>query len=284
MSEPPAPRLENRLPAEDLGGPEEHPLRELAWLLLATLSVLLVLTLLLAWGSRWLAPRVPFSVEQALADKMMPAPAQPTPRQAALQALADRVAEQMALPPGMTLVVSDDPSPLVNAYATVGGRIRVFEGLLARVESEEALAALLAHEIAHVKHRHVAANLGRGLAVALVLGMVSTDAGAAAQGLLGDAAGLALLGYSREQEAEADAEALRAVVALHGHAGGLLALFETLGRQEGAGAGGVELLRTHPLTSSRLQAIEAEATARGHALRGALHPLPEALRVAPRKP
>ncbi len=284
MTEPPAPRLENRLPAEDLGGPEEHPLRELAWLLLATLAVVLVVTLLLAWSARWLAPRVPFSVELALAEKLMPVPARPTPRQASLQALAERVAAQMALAPDMVLVVSDDPSPLVNAYATVGGRIRVFEGLLARVESEEALAALLAHEIAHVKHRHVAANLGRGLAVSLVLGVVSTDAGAAAQGLLGDAAGLALLGYSREQEAEADAEALRAMAALHGHAGGLLALFETLGRQEGAGAGGLELLRTHPLTTSRLQAIEADATARGIPLRGALSPLPDDLRVAPHKP
>ena len=279
MNGPPAPRLENRLPAEDLSGPQEHPLRELAWLMGATLSVVLGLVLLLALGARWAAPHVPFSAEAALATRLMgPPPVTPTPRQAALQALADRVAAQMSLPPGMQVVVGDDPSKAVNAYATVGGRIRVFHGLLRRVQSEEALAALLAHEIAHVKHRHVAANLGRGLAVALVLGAVSSDAGAAAQGLLGDAATLALLGYSREQEAQADAEALAAVVALHGHAGGLLALFETLGRQEtGAGA---EILRTHPLTASRLQAIEAQAAAQAWPLRGALRPLPEALRTA----
>jgi beta-barrel assembly-enhancing protease len=279
-----APRLENRLPPEDLHGRDEHPLRELAWLLGASAALLLGVVLVVSYGAQWLAPRLPFSAEQALADNWLPERELKTDeerqRRAALQALADRVAAQMALPPGMQLVLSDEPSPLVNAYATLGGRIRIFHGLLARLPSEEALAALLAHEIAHVKHRHVAANMGRGLALAVALSVVSADAGAAAaEWALGQAASLALLGYSRDQETQADAEALAASVALYGHAGGLQQLFEQLGqvRQDQ----GLELLQTHPFTAARLQFLKDEATRQGWPLHGPSTPLPAALRVKP---
>lgn len=276
------PRLENRLPPEDLHGRDDHPLRELAWLLGASAVLLAVVVAVAGWASQWLAPRLPFAAEVALAERWVdrppPATAEARARQQALQALADRVAAQMALPPGLQVVVTDDPSPLVNAYATVGGRIRVFHGLLARLQSEEALAALLAHEIAHVKHRHVAANLGRGLTLALVLGLVSADAGAAAaEWALGQATNLALLGYSRQLEAQADAEALQALVALYGHAGGLVQLFERLPTATEAGA--IELLQTHPLSATRRQALAELAQARGWPLQGVSTPLPAVLRL-----
>ncbi len=64
---------------------------------------------------------------------------------------------------------------------------------------------------------------------ARLLGVVSSDAGAAvAQGVLGPATQIALLGYSREQERQADDEALVASTALYGHAGGLERLLRRL--------------------------------------------------------
>jgi beta-barrel assembly-enhancing protease len=174
-------------------------------------------------------------------------PTRPRARQAALQALADRVAAVMALPPGM-VVVSDDPSELVNAYATVGGRIRVFHGLLRRLESEEALAALLAHEIAHVKHRHVAAGMGHGLAVGGAVGGVARGRGAGGAGPAGrrGAAGAAGL-HPRDAERQADAEALAASLALYGHGGGLAELFAVLPTTDAPS--GTAWLRSHPDTT-----------------------------------
>ena len=278
------PRLENRLPPEDLLERDEHPLRELAWLLAASLAALALLVLATGLVARWLAPQLPFEHEVALAEHLFdaepPADAATRERQAALQSLADRVAAAMALPPGMQVVVTDEPSELVNAYATVGGRIRVFHGLLRRLDSEEALAALLAHEIAHVKHRHVAAAMGHGLAVAVLLSVVSPEGAAqAAQGVLGGAAQLGLMGYSREAERQADAEALAASLALYGHGGGLRQLFEALPRS-GAPAG-TAWLRTHPDTAERLALIEAAAAARGAALAGPSTPLAAPLRELP---
>jgi Zn-dependent protease with chaperone function len=283
----PPPRLENRLPPEDLLERDEHPLRELAWLLAASLAALAVLVLATGFVARWLAPKLPFEHELALAERLFDeagaaqqADAATRERHAALQALADRVAGVMAPPPGVRVVVTDEPSELVNAYATVGGRIRVFHGLLRRLDSEEALAALLAHEIAHVKHRHVAAGMGHGLAVALVLSVVSPEGGAqAAQAVLGGAAQLALLGYSREAERQADADALAASLALYGHGGGVAALFAALPQAEAAA--GTAWLRSHPETAERLALLEAAATARGARLAGPATPLPAALRTLP---
>jgi predicted Zn-dependent protease len=278
----PGPSLENRLPAEGISSSTEHPLREFAWLLGASLAGLAALVVVVGWLASWLAPRVPFAAEVALAERVVDpaAPRGHADRTAALQAIADRVASRMDLPAGMTVVLAYEDSPVINAYATLGGRIRVYSGLLDQLQSEDELAALLAHEIAHVRHRHVAASLGRGLAVALVLGVVSADAGAAAaQSTLGQAASLAMLSYSREQEAQADADALRAVVALYGHAGGVTALFHRL--RDAAGDGGPEwtVLRSHPLTDARLAAIEAETTRQAWPASGPLTALPEALQV-----
>ena len=281
-TEPPGggPRLENRLPAEGISSSDEHPLKELAWLVVASLVTLAAAVLLIGWSARWLAPHLPFSAEQALAERLVDSPARPedSARHAALQALADRVAAQMALPPGMAVVLRYDDQGTVNAYATIGGRIRIFRGLLRELRSEDALAALVAHEIAHVKHRHVAANAGRGLALALLFGAISADAGAAAaQSALGQAAGLAMLGYSREQETQADEEALKAVVALYGHAGGVAELFTRLGQATAGSGPQIELLRTHPLTQLRLDALQAQARQAGWPANGALTPMPAAL-------
>lgn len=281
MNPPPdadrGPRLENRLPAEGINSSTEHPLKEFGWLVGAGVAVLVLVIVVVGWGARVLAPHLPFEAEVALAERLSGASEQPpahAERTKALQALADRVAARMALPAGMTVKLRYEDAAFVNAYATVGGRVHVFRGLLHELRSEDALAALLAHEIAHVKHRHVAASVGRGMAVGLLLGVLSADAGAAvAQSTLGQAAGLTLLGYSREQEAEADAEALNAVVALYAHAGGMAELFGRLGAASRDAGPPLELLRSHPLTADRLQAVQAQARARGWALEGPLTPL-----------
>ena len=276
-----APLLMNRLPAEGINSSEEHPLKEFAWLVGASLALLALLVALLAWGARWLAPQVPFSAEVALAERIVDRPTDPdqVARTAALQILANRVAAQMKLPAGMNVVMSSDGSSLINAYATIGGRIRVFDGLLCRLESEDALAALLAHETAHVRHRHVAANLARGMAAALVLSIVSADAGAAAaRSALGQAASWALLGYSREQEAQADEEALNAVVKLYGHAGGMVELFERLGTASADREPHWTILSSHPLTSDRLAAALAQARQAGWSTAGTRTPMPAQVR------
>jgi predicted Zn-dependent protease len=115
-------------------------------------------------------------------------------------------AEQPDLPYRFTVV----NSPAVNAFALPGGYVYVTRGLLALVESEAELAAVLGHELGHVNARHTAQRYSQS---------VLTNIGAAALGILTgsqEISGLAqqgaqlyLASYSRDQEREADALGIR---------------------------------------------------------------------------
>lgn len=98
--------------------------------------------------------------------------------------------------------------PDLNAFAMPNGSIYIHLGLLARLENEAQLAAVLAHEGAHFVHRHGyqrMQNVKNNAAFALGLGVVSSAAGAAIVGALGQlAAASSIYGFSREHEREAD--------------------------------------------------------------------------------
>ena len=226
-------QFENRAPDEGINAQPENLGREAIWLIFGAIGCVILLVVLADVGARWLAPRLPFSVEQALAERMEGQPPKlPAAEQAAnaaLQGLADRLRGPLGMPDDITVQVRVDDSEVLNAYASVGGRIVIHRGLLRRLQGEHELAALLAHEMAHVQHRHVAASLGRAMAIGLVLTVVSADAGGQAAGvLLEQTGGLLMRGYGRDHEREADTGAMRAAAALHGHVGGVIGLFERI--------------------------------------------------------
>jgi Zn-dependent protease with chaperone function len=283
----PSPLIENRLPDEGINTSKEHPLRELVWLLGAALVGFGLVLAGLTFLAGWLAPNIPFQHEQALAQRLGIGTKNPLygAQDEALQQLVNRLVVRMDLPQGMDIRVRLEPSDQVNAYATIGGHVVVYAGLLKKLASEEALAALLAHEMAHVKHRHVAASAGRGLAISLALTLLSADAGGAvAQSVFGLASQAALMSYSREHETQADADALAAMIALYGHGAGYLQLFETLQKTESdipdalRSAG---FMRSHPLTEDRLQAAHQLARQNGWSLQGPFTALPAALKDIP---
>jgi len=113
-------------------------------------------------------------------------------------------------------------SPSINAFATPGGFIYVNLGLLTAVDNEAELAGVIAHEIAHVMHRHIASLLQKksrlsiativaSLAGLLIAGDISGIA--VATGLASATSQTLNLKYSREHEEEADRTALRYLVA-----------------------------------------------------------------------
>lgn len=303
-------QFENRPPAEGINAQPEHLGREALWLIVGAIACLILLVVLADVGARWLAPRVPFSVEQMLAERMegtaKALPAAELAANAALQGLSDRLRVPLGMPADITVQVRVSASDELNAYATVGGRIVVHRGLLRRLRGEHELAALLAHEMSHVQHRHVAASLGRGLAIGLVLSVVSADAGGrAADILLEQTGGIMLRGYGREHEREADAGALHASAALHGHVGGVVGLFQRIaasrsevGDEDPEGhrqdcspqaertnephpqAANAEVptwLSTHPADQDRIEAARRWADQHGVSLTGPAPSMPEAV-------
>lgn len=248
---------------------------------------LLGLALLFIAGS--LARHTPVDWEVALAEAVIaeikpaadlpPDPAE-TAVLAELQALSDRLSPHMALPEGLTVTVHFLDDETVNAFATLGGHVFLFRGLIERLESENALAMVLAHEIGHVAHRDPAAALSGALAVQLALSVVLGTASESLHGLITGPNALLLLAFGREAERQSDRAALLAVAQLYGHVEGASSLFEILqaeAEKQGEGAPPA-ILQTHPLSRERIDAIGRIATQQGWAAQGPLTPLPEALR------
>jgi len=279
-------KLENRAPAEGINASHENPLKELAWLLTGSLAAVVAIVFSISLAAQWIAPRIPYKYEARLAASLpsfttAPDTDQGRQVQAELQALADRLASRMQMPEGMIVRVGWRDDRIVNAYATLGGQMVFFGGLLKQLGSEDALAMVMAHELAHLKYRHASAALGRGVAVGVILSVISAELGRnAAGGLLNQAGVVTLLSFSRDQERAADEAALSAIAAKYGHLAGAFELFEVFQRQAGAkfeAAGAVEFLRTHPLTASRRAAIEHWAAANKVPTTGSPRPLPPAI-------
>ncbi len=93
----------------------------------------------------------------------------------------------------------------LNAFALPGGGIYIHRGLLAYLNSEAELAAVLAHEIGHVTARHSVQQQSMASAGGLLSAVAAAYTGIGAVGDLGNLANTALVrGYGREHELEAD--------------------------------------------------------------------------------
>lgn len=271
-------RREAALQATD-GGSPHRPFRDLA-VVGAKLMVLFAIVLFaLFWAGSNMMRLLPFSWERGIAEAI-PSElfgSRTGPKAAALQEIADRLASQMNLPDGMTIRAHYNPGPTVNAFATIGGVIVIYEGLIRILPDENALAMVVAHEIAHVRHRDVAASLGGRLLLALVTGGADGIGGA----VMSNAGTLTALSYSRGAERKADRAAIEALVATYGHAGGATDLFAALLAREHPGSPGgdtVDLLQTHPDLDDRIDRLEDMIEDRSWIADDIRRPMPAALR------
>jgi len=142
----------------------------------------------------------------------------------------------------------------VNAFALPGGNVFVFTGLYDRMHTEDELAAVMGHELTHVRKEHwakmAAAQQKRQAGLMVVLGL--THAGRGWQNVAGLADSLLTLKYSRGDEDQADDEGLKDLVAAGYNPRGMLDLFHTLQEASGGG-GGPAFLTDHPLTKQRIE-------------------------------
>ena len=142
----------------------------------------------------------------------------------------------------------------VNAFALPGGNLFFFTGLVDRIKSSDELAAVMGHEITHVRREHwarqVAAMTKQQLGVGILLGAV--HAGQGWQSVAGGLESLYSLKFSRGDEDEADAKGLDDMVRSGYDPHGMLDLFNTLLAASGGKESGPGFLSDHPLTKDRI--------------------------------
>lgn len=149
----------------------------------------------------WLGRRIPISWETGMSDdglEDLSAYTCHTPASdAALAKLAARLdwdnGDGHLAPVHIELIKLD----AINAVALPGGRVLVFDGLVRKITSPDALAGVIGHEIGHVRERHVMQAMLREFGISMVLSGFKS-------GVTNTLGRMTQLQYSREAEAEAD--------------------------------------------------------------------------------
>lgn len=201
-----------------------------------------------------LARHVPWSVERWLARALpqpeVEAPCRGTRDPRALELwnrLVARLYPLDAQDRGLPIRIDPIPGPTVNAFATLGGHIYVFQGLIEQAQSADELAGVLAHEIEHVRNRHVLQAMAVDLLTVLAVESAVPGGGSAAAARL--AYFFVTLKFSRRQEAEADALGLQRLRAAHVGSSGFAQFFERASKMPAP----PEILDNHPASESRAQ-------------------------------
>ena len=186
--------------------------------------------------------------------------------------------QYMDLPEDMNFIIHYSKEPVENAFATIGGHIYIYQGLIDLLPNENALAMVIAHEMAHVYHRHPIIAMGRGVIIGLLLSALSGFSGDYFIGkITTDAGVITLLNFNRDQERESDKTALAIVAAHYGHVKHTDELFKALLDKAEANTD-VKLpqfLSTHPLSETRIKDIQVYAKENNWTARGETTALPD---------
>ena len=156
----------------------------------------------------------------------------------------------------------------LNAFAGPAGHIFVNTGLIRAMESEEELAGVISHEIAHASLRHISKRIEQskktnmatlaGMAAGVLLGLGGAGDAAGAVIMGSAAAGQTLsLAYSREDETEADQVGLKHLNSAGYDANGLLVVMEKMRGKEWFDSNIIPTyMRTHPAPEERMVNID----------------------------
>lgn len=173
-----------------------------------------------------------------------------------LQGMVDEIVRQGNVPhaeifPYTVTIINKD---VQNAFATAGGYLYVYTGLIKFIDTEDELAGILAHEIAHAAERHITEQATKQYGLSTLIALVTDNP----DGTLTQV-GTSLIGlsFSRGSESEADARSVDYLCNSKYAANGAAGFFEKTGNANTP----PEFLSTHPSPTNRVQDINDRAQA-----------------------
>lgn len=154
-------------------------------------------------------------------------------------------------------IIDDDQT--LNAFATPGGYLYMYTGLIYFLDREDDLAGVLGHEVAHSDQRHSSKQLQRTQGISLLLSIIAGENAGALTQVAGQIAGtLSGLEFSRQAESEADEFSVQYLAQTKYACNGAAAFFEKLLLNQDQR--NPEFLSTHPSPDSRVEDINSIAS------------------------
>jgi predicted Zn-dependent protease len=189
---------------------------------------------------------------------------------AAMNARIRRIGERIAKSVGRELpnaqwefVVFE--SDQINAFALPGGKVGVYTGLIQLAESDDEIAAVMGHEVAHVTSRHGGERSSQHMAAAGIASFAATymeandvnpQKRALILGLYGaGATGVVILPFSRAHENEADAIGLRFAAGAGYDPRAAITFWQKMAKKSGGGEP-FKWFSTHPPTAERIANLQ----------------------------
>jgi beta-barrel assembly-enhancing protease len=146
----------------------------------------------------------------------------------------------------------------VNALALPGGRIYITKGLLAKLESESQLAAILAHETVHVVARDTENMMSKQAGMGALFVLAATQARNQGEVVVADIAlQIVALKYSREDEKTADLGGMDYMFRAGYNPNGMVETMQILQKEDASGAS--DFFSTHPSPENRIDYLRARA-------------------------
>ena len=279
-------KYEAKVIPEGINTSRQNPLKELFLLITASLSILALIIVLLAFMSDFLIGFIPPETESRWFGKqsielerfgLIPEDQESyQPVEQYLHALIERLKSDEYSNFEFTITLYKHEIP--NAFIVPGGHIFISTALLKNVDSENGLAMVLAHEMAHQYKRHPLRSTSRGIIIVVALAvLLGSDADGWLYQIFSETATISLLAFSREQEREADEIALQSLIEYYGHALGSTEFFNKISRLENFNNRLPVFYQSHPGTAERIEFLEEfidQAT-------GQTTPLPDFVRNIP---
>lgn len=268
---------------ENINVSDINPITNVLKMFIGLFLIVVTVVFVVIFSIKLVAPHISFEFEKKIADAILAPPNKELSKkdlatQRALQNLTDKLAFSMDLPEGMDITVRyEADSDLVNAFAMLGGYVIVHRGLLGKMESENALAMVLGHEITHIKNRDVLTSMSSSLIVSII---AAITVGNEDSNITAMSSSIALLSYSRSIEKKADIGGFNAVNKYYGHINGaqqFLTVFSEEGDDEYHKY--LTFLRSHPTSKKRKAALDKMAEENGWIKDGKITPLSGSLKV-----
>ena len=169
--------------------------------------------------------------------------------------LANRFAKQINFNTDYPLQITVVHGKIINAFATPGGHIIIYDTLLNELENADEFAALLSHEVTHIKERHSLRAISSDLSRSLFLSIIFRDRNGISSVIVGNANMLNTLRFSREMEKVADKGAVNIMLNNNIDPDGMVQLLKLLKREDKSN-GDITYLSTHPATEQRIKDVE----------------------------